>query len=628
MSFQYEQRNRPYLVGFLCLRLKEGLKMMLLNILQGKLRGLYDAISRYPLTIVFLIAAAVVNAMAINREVDYFKFFLTYAVGASLGFTLQAAWERYYEKISTRALLMGVGLLLTLGYFLIVRRYTTTSIETSIRTSVALFALAMAYIWVPVIKSKVSFNESFMTAFKSFFNSLLFSGVLFLGVSLIITATDLLLFRVDEKVYAHSANLIMVLFAPIYFLSLIPIYPGVSDGSLPSERLEERDERIAKSSSCPKFLEILISYIIIPLLSMYTVILVIYIATNITGKFWTDNRLEPMFVGYAITVILIYILASRLGNKFAALFRKIFPKILVPIVLFQIVSSVIRTMDTGIMHGRYYVILFGIFAAITGILLSFLPVRKNGIVAALLIVFSVISIVPPVDAFTISRSNQLGMLESTLVKNNMLKENKVIPNPAVPEADRKVISDTINYLGMMEYTKDIAYLGEDFNSYDDFYDTFGFYRYEETLYGQEAVNLNLNPQSPINISGYDRLVTVGTYYEKGSPDTITKICDFEKAGVTYTLSRTGTPDPGKIWLSDDKGQELITVDLKTVFDKFDTSAGGNYRISKDSMPAEEATYTQENDRVLISLVALNLYIDKSNIEQQYGGDFYVLMKIK
>ncbi len=602
--------------------------MKLMDQLQARLSGLYEAVSRYPLTIVFLAAASVVNAMAISREVDYFRFFLTYAVGAFLGFTLQAAWERYDNKTPTRIALMAVGVLLTLGYFLIVRRDTSTSLETWIRTDVALFALGMAYIWVPVIKSKITFNESFMTAFKAFFNSLLFSAVLMMGVSLIITATDLLLFRVDEKAYAHAANLIFVLFAPIYFLSLIPVYPGPADKTLPPEEFEAWDEKIAKTSASPKFLEILISYIIIPLLSLYTVILVAYIATNIGDEFWTDNRLEPMFVGYAITVILVYILASRLENKFAVLFRKIAPKVLVPIVLFQIISSVLRTMDTGIMHGRYYVILFGIFAAISGILLSFIPVRKNGVIAALLIGFSVISIVPPVDAFTISRANQTGMLEAALIRNDMLQDNSITASTAVPEADRKIISNTVNYLGRMEYTKDIPYLGPDFNAYEDFYTTFGFYRYDDALYGRGAVNVNLNQQLPLMISGYDSLIMVNTYFQENPQTPTLRTNTFVKNGVTYTFKHSGTPYPGSISVTDAAGQELINVDMKTVFDQFDTSVGEDYQLSKDAIPPEEATYTVENDRAAVSLIALHVYIEKSNTEQPYSGDFYVLIKIK
>jgi len=600
--------------------------MKIVDKLQEKLSGLVEALSRYPVTVIFLLAAAVVNALAINWEVDYSKYILTLMVGASLGFTLQAAWERFFEKNIHRVALMGIGLILTLGYFLIVRQYTNTSLETWIRTSVALFALFIAYIWVPVIKSKVSYNESFMAAFKSFFNALLFSAVLFTGITLIIGAIDLLLFRVPDKSYMHALNIIGIIFAPIYFLSLIPVYPGVSDNNRSPEWLEQHQEKIRKTCACPKFLEILISYIIIPLLSVYTIILIIYIGTNITAEFWTDNRLEPMLVGFAIAVILVYILASTLENKFAVLSRKIFPKVLVPIVLFQIAASVLKTQETGITYGRYYVILFGIFAAITGVLLSFMPVRKNGIVAALLIGFSLVSIVPPVDAFTVSRINQEAMLKTVLAENNMLQDNTVIPNASISEGDRKIISDTVSYLGMMDYTKDIAFLGKDFNPYDDFYTTFGFYRYAESPYGQQSIYLTLNQQAPINISGYDAFIVVNFYFKGNTSESL--VSSFEKSEKTYTLSKDNTTDPGTLTLSDESGQELISVNMKEVFDSFEPSAGGNYQISKDAIFPDQATVTRENDKAAISLVAVNLTIDKSNTEQPYSGDFYVLIKIK
>lgn len=600
--------------------------MRFLERLREKLSGFYNAISRYPTTVIFLVAAAVVNAVAINQNVDYYKFLLTFAVGACLGFTCQAVWERFFEKNSYRIILMGVGLFLTIGYFLIVNHYSSTGWETAIRTSVAIFALAIAFIWVPVIKSTVSFNESFMAAFKAFFNSLLFSGVLVGGIILILTAIDLLLFRVPEKSYIHTLSAISILFAPIYFLSLIPVYPGASDKTRSPEEIERQQEKIRRSCACPKFVDVLISYIIIPLLAIYTVILVIYIATNITGEFWTDNRLEPMLVGFAIATILVYILASRLENKFAALFRKIFPKVLVPIVLFQIVSSLLRAMDTGMTCGRYYVILFGVFAVVSGILMSFLPVQKNGVIAALLIGFSVISIIPPVDAFTGSRINQEERLRNVLTQNNMLQDDQIIPNAALSEEDKQVISSTMNYLIMMEYTKSIAYLGEGFDPNKDFYDTFGFYRYDESLHGQSSIYLFLDQQSPINVEDYDVFVVVNFYYQEDNPAP--EVCSFEKTEKTYTLSKSATPEPGMLQLIDKEGQELISINMQDVFNHFDTSASGNYQINKEAISAEEATVTQENDKVKITLVAVNLNIDKSNTGQLYSGDFYTLIKIK
>ena len=177
----------------------------------------------------------------------------------------EVAHERWYSKLSTRLILMGISILLTAGYYLIVMNAEVYDMALNIRTEVALFALLIAFIWVPVIKSEISFNQSFMAVFKSFFIALFFSGVIFGGISIIIAATDQLIFNVDYKAYSHSANIIFLLFAPMYFLSLIPVYPGKTSKDIPKNQLEI----INKAAHCPKFLEVLISYIIIPLIALF-----------------------------------------------------------------------------------------------------------------------------------------------------------------------------------------------------------------------------------------------------------------------------------------------------------------------------------------------------------------------
>lgn len=94
------------------------------------------------------------------------------------------------------------------------------------------------------------------------------------------------------------------------------------------------------------------------------------------------------------------------------------------------------------------------------------------------------------------------------------------------------------------------------------------------------------------------------------------------------LSREKTATPGMLILSDETGSELMQIDMKEVFNHFDTSQGSSYQIAKDSMSAEEATFTQENDKAAISLVAMYLAIEKSGSEPLYNGDFYVLVHIK
>ena len=591
--------------------------------LRKALKGLTDAVTRFPLTTLFLIGAVIVNAVDIHQGEDYSKYLLTLIVGAFLGAVAQVIYERFFQGNSIRIVLSCGAALLTIGYYLIIMPSPRLSEEINIRTAVALFALLIAFIWIPSVKSKATFNESFMIAFKAFFIALFFAGIIFAGTSIIIAATDVLLFEVDSEAYSHAANIIFILFAPLYFLSLIPVYYGKSDENEPGENMELKEETINKTAGCPKYLEILISYIIIPLTAVFTLILVIYIALNIGSDFWTDNLLEPMFVSYSITVILVYILASRLDNRFAGLFRKIFPKVLVPIAIFQTIASMMKIGDTGITHTRYYVIAFGIFAIASGILFSFLPVRKNGIVAVILIVISTISIVPPADAFTVSKNNQIGIIRDTLIKNNMLDNDRIIPRADIPAGDREKIVEALGYLNRLDYTHRLSFLPTGFNYYSDFEKVFGFGKYgrkDETKFAYFRLDTN----AILDIAGYDILteITVGIPRTYESYDIIGTI---NKTGESFTLDKTGTPDDCIISLLDGDKRELLNFSTREVFDKFVE----NDENVKELISPEEATFTKENQHAAITVVVKNLnYQLLQDRLSYYDADIFILVKIK
>lgn len=589
------------------------MRMKFIGKLKTRLKGLIESISRYPLTTVFLLSGAIINGVAISKETEYYKLLLTFLLGAFLSAASQAVYERFFNRPSSRYVLMGIVILLTAGYYLLVRPAPHLSMEIGIRTGIAIFAVFIAFIWIPSIRSSVSFNESFMIAFKSFFNSIFFAGILFGGISIIIRTIDLLLFRVDYTAVPHTANIIFILFAPIYFLSLIPIYPGAEN--------KEKKEIVDKRAHCPRFLEILISYIIIPLIAVFTIILLIYIILNVREDFWKDNLLEPMLVSYSITVILVYILASRQENKFALFFRRVFPKVLIPIVLFQVISSVLKLGDTGITHMRYFVILYGIFAMASGILLSFLPIRKNGVIAAMLIVFAVISIMPPVDAFSVSRNSQTGILEEALIRNNMLVNNSIKPKEGIPDKDKQIISGAVTYLSMMRYTDKIKWMPSNFDMYRDFYKTFGFKEYDEPIEKDQVLFMGLKPEYAIDVAGYDYFVRMSITIP-GKENNV-KVSDVVKGDKYYILKKNITKDQGDILLLGDNGEEVIRYQTRDIFDSF-----GGYHSIDGMLTVEEATFIKENDRVKMTLVVQNLEINKTSREDFYGADLLVFIKIK
>lgn len=591
--------------------------------LKNALKGLTNAIARFPLTTVFLLAAAIVRSIDIEEgQGDYTKYFLSLIVGAFLGAVARMVYERFSQRPYSVVVLNAAAAILTLGYFMSILPTPRLSTEITVRTIVAIFALFIAFIWIPAIRSRITFNESFMAAFKAFFISIFFAGVIFAGISLILGATNILLFKVGSKAYSHALNIVFVLFAPIYFLSLIPVYYGKSDDTRSEEIIKQKEDRIGRMADCPRYLEILISYIIIPLTAVYTVILTVYMLLNIGRKFWTDNLLEPLMVAYSITVILVYILASRLENRFAQLFRKIFPKVLIPIVVFQTVASVLKIGEMGVTYGRYYVILYGIFATIAGILFSFLPVRKNGIIAGILIIMSLISVIPPVDAFTVSRESQIAILQDTLEKNDMLDGNTIRPDPNIPGEDKKKIADSMGYLNRMDYIGHVPFIPESFNYYSDFERTFGFDQYGLGAEIPEFINIRLADNVIIDIAGYDAMagadiIIPDTGEEERTIGTLTK------SGKDHTLKIRYTNDDAFIVLSGDAG-DLVSFSMMRLFDAFADRGSG----VKDIITPEEAIFTEDNGTAAITVIVRTLNMEKMSQGSFYSADVYILARVR
>lgn len=595
--------------------------MKVIQNIQNKFQGFIQACKRYPLSVVFLVAIAGLNAYMIQQEADdYTRYLYSFFIGVFLSATAQHVYERFFEKTMQRILLMVGAIILTVLYFYTIGSSVDYDLETTIKTGIIFFALTFAFMWIPTINSKVTFNKSFLATFKSFFTTVLFSVVLYAGIGVILLAVDQLLFSLDYKVNLHCLNLVASLFAPIFFLSGTPLYLSKQDESTQSlEEQADKQEQIEQELMVPKVLELLLSYIVIPLTAIFTIILLVYLLQNITGEFWTNNLLEPMLVSYAITVIIVYFLVSTINTKSAIFFRKIFPKVLVPIVLFQTVSSVLRIQETGLTLGRYYVILFGVFAFIAGIIFSVLPVRKNGWVAVVLIVFSLISILPPVDAFTVSRVSQTNLLKETLVKNNMLEGNKIIPNASIPDEDKIKISQTIDYLASMNYSKEIEWLAPYNQRLNyQFEEVVGF----EPVYDESSFSSNQSYYATIDWKGspllsiedYDKMIVFSQY---DSP-TLSAI-DFEVEDSTYDIISKNEDNTTNLSLINEQNDTLITIDLQETIDQVAASAQ-----TKNVITLEEATVTTENEEAKMNIVFTSIDI----YDNQYNSEFYLFIDIK
>lgn len=588
---------------------------------KGRMQSLTTAISRFPLTVLFLLLAAIINTLNIQTEnVEYVEWMLACFMGALAAAVAQVSYEHFFrEKEKMRYVLFVPAILFALlYYFMIDIESDMFSLKVVVRTVALVFALLMAFIWIPSIKNRLSFSDSFTAGFKSLFTTIMFSIVLGAGILSILSAVNVLLIDLDYRLFLHASNIVASLFAPILFLSYIPVYLPQSESS--TEQINQSAE-VDEAISVPKTLEVLLTYIVIPLTMVFTIILALYILMNIGRDFWINNLLEPMLVSYAIIVILVMLFIGRLDNKMVVYFRLIFPKILFLIVLLQTVASVIQISEKGLTIGRYYVILFGVFAIVSSIIFSIWPKQKNGLVAVVLIVFSLVSITPPVDAFTVSKNGQIAFLEATLKNNEMLKGNELQPRSDLPENEQRKIVETVNDLEQNGNIKEVSFLPDGYQTSTDFESAFGFDPYNDGTIIEEYsyYYFEWTEETMVNVSDYQQMIKVQFDTLNNSSNETVQTIEIE--GNTYQLETQEAEDDLILVLKDQENGEIIQTNVTKALEEIEPSSDFN----QADLTFEQAFIENENTTAIVDTLVMQL---NDNNDQGYSGELFVFVSIK
>lgn len=562
------------------------------------MQGLSEAISRFPLTVLCLICTAtlICYMISLHREPGLLiqKLMFTFLLGSFLGVAAQFACERFEKLAKMRMLFYGLAALLIAAYYLILAPAPEISFEVKIRTVAAVFAMLCVFVWVPSYRSTFDFNKIALIHFKSAFTSVLYSGVLSAGCAAIIAAIDILLFKINEDVYGYTMTIIWVLFATIYYLSLLPRFNSE----------QEADREFAEhAGQCPKFLEILISYIAIPLVTVYTLVLAAYFIKILITLHWPSGQLGVMVLCYSAAGLLIFILSSLIENRFAYWYRMIFPKVLIPVVIMQLISVVIRLNAYGVTESRYYVVVFGLFSIICGVLLSFRPVSRNGIIAVLAACIAIISVMPPVDAFTVSRNSQINRLESMLTGEGILKNGKLSPRTDVPEKVKVESTSILTYLENRNYIKYVEWLPGNFKTYDGIKSTLGF---EPAYPGNESKNFyaSLDMQKPFSIEGYD--LCINTFLNSnGDKKPGTSSYNLAVDGIKYKLEfRQVSSDDWYVSVKNADGAELVGTALAKYWES--VIAVGN--MPKESIDPGKMTFDVEQNGYKLKIMFQNINV--------------------
>lgn len=598
---------------------------------QERWESISHAVSRFWFSTGAFLLATLVIMIGTEQQEFWEKQITCIFLAGSLGILAQLIYELFFQKNKMVQWSLYVGAcLFSVGYYMYLRPNELFEYSAGIRTGVLFFIVLITVLWLPSIRQdEYAFSRSFIVFVKAFFTSFLFSLVLYIGLMAILSAFNFLITSIDYKIYSHISALTWSGFFPIYFLSLMPVFPTGK---------EVPNEKYLRATTIPKFFEILLTYIIIPVIAIYTLILLLYILQNITGEFWNNSLLDPLLISYVIIGWFSLFSIDTLENQIVRLFRKYFPLLLFVVTGFQGVATLNKIRQIGLTDGRYFILLFVLFSIVSsGIYL--LRHSKMFLIPGLLILLSVLSIFPGIDAVSVASRSQANQLEATLTANNMLQNNSIKADGTIPERDKKKIVESYRYLRRVDRLSEVDFLPQNYLNNTEFIKTFGFsiFSLEEEGYpgGNEpftpkSFTLSADPDDVLQFNVEDQDVLLPLYVDRGNFSQVnTNQLPIIYQDKTYQLiwqnslgeqldEENVQQDQLQLILEDEDGQQLANYDLHflTELEELEQS------YQEFSKPLDELTFTEEFPEVTITLSFTNLYVEESNY---LTADFYLML---
>ena len=585
-------------------------------------------VKRFPLPVLF----SALTAVLIIIEIENFSYFnRSHLIEKSifisiLGFFMTLVSALYTEKRTSQTKgkyifnLIAVLLLVYLFFTLPEKFRETDYIIFANFLSASLFALMFVYTEKENDKYFGIYN---ITLFMRAFTSFVFAVILFLGLASAVFAVQELLVgdNFHEEIYGDIWAVVAAFFAPVFFLGGLPV----------------KNEPDTETFIFPKALKVLLQFILIPLVSLYLLILYSYAAKIIFTRVWPEGIVSYLIISYSLVGIVAIILLSPLKDDenfaWTKTFSKYFFRALLPLIIVLFMAVFKRIGQYGVTEKRYFILILAFWLAGAALYMVFGRKKNLKLLPVTLSIISVLSLYGPWSCFSVSLRSQRDILKDLLTVNGILVEGKIISTEnQIPFADRKSISSIVSYfydnhgIGKLDYLNPLYEklkaetddeVKEKYHYYRDkneqvprrmlVREGFGFefvneYQTQNSLdYINVALKYNYDPVLE-DISGYDRLIDC--------TDNNLRKPVFDENYSLYIRRESN-----KMIFSKDSLSELFSIDLKLhtdeILKKIKNPMGGN------QLGPEEMAVRGENDSLKYMIAFRNFNLTRKSENEEF-----------
>ena len=617
-------------------KIKEKIKQILPDMKKG--------IERFPLTIfcgiiVFLLSVYVIETSDTHNnhfieEVQKFVFLIM------LSIPLTAALELIREKYlsgKNKWIIRALNAVIAIVFIVFYRFYYLYETggeaffdngEKLLATGIIFF---LFFLLAPIIGKKDEEEKYFQSVIVDKAVTVLFSVVLFLGLTVVFLTVDgLSLIKLKGEIYVETWLFVVFVFAMIFFAS----------------KLKKVDESL-EEYEIHKVFKFLIYFIVIPLITIYTGILYIYFGKMLITRSWPQGLVSHLILWYTIFSLFIMIMVTPMTKKdpVAKVFKKYFPFASIPLLALSIVSISKRISQYGVTELRYFIVLLGIWLIFC--MVSSIFRARLSIVLISLIAVVYISVFSPVNNRRITIMSQNKRLERILIKHGLLKDGKLVQNSRLSENKKYEVTDVLNYiLGIRDKKEGIENVkpfgksdGKPYTNIDEFKKAVGidnsWYQYgsgTDDYYAVFTINekqQNDSYNAVEEVNGYEYLVSNITSYN--FENDLTR--EYSGKYPVKISEKNISVYNGNI----ENGKEIIKIEMSEILGKILDKPEIQEKINKpkgeikDSVvPENVLEFTGENEKVKYRIKMTQISVrgndDRKAEIMDYHYSFYYSVK--
>ena len=576
--------------------------------IKNKIRDLFPSmkkgIERFPVTVLFGILAFIfaiigneIDRSNYDKYVEYILWAKLFLIGIPFSATSELIREKYFSDKNRGLFRLGYFIFISLFLFGFKWWMKNVQANETINIISMIVIFYMSFLLLPIIDRKNDKEKYLQTVVGNQLLTIAFSWVMYMGITSIILAVDSLIIKLNVNLYLYSFFFSSLIFGVIFFVS----------------RLKKIDENL-EDYETPKMTQILYSYIIIPLIFIYTSVLYIYSAKILVLWRIPKGMVSNLVLWYMVFSLFIMIMISPLTekNKITEKFRKIFPLISLPLICLTFFSIFERIFQYGITENRYIIVALSIWLFFNMIMYIIKPdVRK---VLVSLIIIIAVTVFSPWNMTSLSISSQTKRMEKLLADNGFLKDKKLIKSTeANAKAKKEIMSLTYYFFDSYNSARGNRKLkirGKEYSSIDDFMKEIGA-DYTWNAYDSQST---YNSQKEIvrkgmlsEVKGYDYFIGPRDFFAPNAETTI----NTEK--VDIKLTKNGE----LIIISKEKNNELVNIPLKSKAEEILSNLKNEIPddLNNIEFPSEKLSFTGENEKIKYKIEFYSIYVkEKINVE--------------